>query len=118
MSWDVWVYEDPGSGVEGIHDCGLNYTHNCNRMMRRALDAVGSLEMLGEDHLYALDGMPCQDTGVMLDAAMRWWADNPDIMAEMNPANGWGDSVSAYRFWRTVADMCLAHPAGTLRMDG
>jgi hypothetical protein len=96
-----------------------NYTHNCNPMMRRALDAVGHLEELGEEHLYALNGKPCSEVGPILREAIEWWAAQPgDVMSDLEPTNGWGDSRSAFDFWRRVADACVAYPAGHLAMGG
>jgi hypothetical protein len=120
MSWDASVEYPPCSacGRTGDwHEIG-NYTHNCNSMMRKALDATGQLEPLGDDHLYALNGLPCVEIGPILDKAMNWWQEHADEMVELNPSNGWGDADSAYNFWRRVATACVEHPKARLRMHG
>ena len=119
MSWDIWVKMDTGAGNELCGDEDLNYTHNCNSMIRAALDAVGQLEPLGPDHLYALDGMPCARVGQMLSAALAWWEKQPpEFFEAMAPKNGWGDAKSAFRFWSRVKALCLRHPAATLVVSG
>ena len=118
MSWDIWIKMDTGAG-NNLCSESLNYTHNCNPMIRAALDAVGQLEPLGPDHLYALDDMPCEKAGKILSKALDWWKAQPPALFEaMEPANGWGDAKSAYRFWEEVKNLCLRHPKATLVVSG
>jgi len=105
--------------------CGHNYslrigdfTHNCNEMMRRAMDAVGTLALLGEHHLYNLQGMTGAAAAELLVPAMEWWKQNRDAMADLVPENGWGSEASALDFWGRVAKACVDHPDGTLEMNG
>ena len=55
MSWVVWV-EMPTGGEDHLSGESRNYTHNCNKMMYRALDAVWREKLIGR--LYDLDGNP------------------------------------------------------------
>ena len=118
MSWDIEVEIDTGNGNTLSGEC-RNYTHNCNSMMRLALAETGDLlDLLGEDHLYALDGRPCQEVGPYLQRAVAWWSENQSRMAELEPANGWGDSETALEFWTWVANECQRHPRAKLRVSG
>lgn len=118
MSWDAWVEIDTGNG-ETLAAGDLNYTHNCNEMMRRALDAVGELAPLGEHQLYALDGTSCAKAADILGRALHWWEQQPrEFFKQFEPENGWGDADGAYRFWSAVKALCLKHPKATLRLCG
>jgi hypothetical protein len=118
MGWDCCVEIDSGNENMLTGD-DRNYTHNCNEMMRVSLDAIGELEPLGERHLYALDGKSCAEIGPILQKAMDWWRKQPSsVMAAYEPSNGWGNQKSAYDFWLWVAEQCLDHPLGTLRLSG
>jgi len=123
MSWDVSVEYPP------CKECGReesysepemsNYTHNCNEMMRRSLEAVGQLEPLGESNLYALNGRPCAEIGPILKQATDWWAAQPEgVMDDLVPSNGWGHADTALKFWTGIADLCLEHPRATLKLGG
>lgn len=121
MSWHAWIEFDPdicsSCGQSREIDLG-NYTHNCNKMMRLALNEVGHLEELGERDLYALDGESCLEWGPKLVEAIDWWSANYKEVAVLNPVNGRGDCHSAFVWWRDLAMQCHSNPDGILRMLG
>jgi hypothetical protein len=122
MSWYAYVDLEkcPTCGRGGQECLEMdNYTHNTNSMMRRAMEAVGTLDRLGEDHLYALNHMPCREALEILDPAIDWWAAQPNgVMDDLNPENGWGHSSSAFEFWKGIRDACKKHPTGVLELHG
>jgi len=96
-----------------------SHTHNTNDMMRRALDVVGNLEVLGEQHLYALDKMLCSTAAEILKPAIKWWEKQaPDVMQDLAPANHWGTPGSAFSFWQNVLRLCEQHPHADLCLEG
>jgi hypothetical protein len=86
-------------------------------MMRKALDAVGGLEQLGDDHLYALNRKRCAEVHAILAPAIAWWSTRIGVMKELEPANGWGDERTAYAFWSDLCNECKGKQ-GTVRMNG
>ena len=91
-------------------------------MMRRALVAVDKLDVLGDDHLYALDGMDCASVVVLLEPAIDWWqeaeGETSEIMADLEPRNGWGSASTAFEFWHWVLSQCRKFPNGRLSLHG
>lgn len=121
MSWNAYIQ------FPHCSECGRRsedeelggYTHNCNGIMRAALDAVGQLDQLGGDHLYALDRKRCCEVGPVLAKALAWWDEQPAGWAkDMEPDNGWGDEPGARKFWGRIAKACSEYPDGLLRMSG
>jgi len=117
MGWNVSVDYENDPEFEMHEDCP-NFTHNCNGMMRAALDATGNLVKLGENHLYALSGKVCGQVAGMLGPALLWWRKNPESMAEFVPKNGWGSAEEAFGFWVDVYNLCVKHPNAVIRMGG
>lgn len=116
MSWDAWVEMPTGTGNH-LSGESRNYTHNCNKMMYRALGAVWHEGLL--DRLHDLDGKPCLEAASILAPALKWWREQPPgAMDDIAPANGWGDSESALEFWTWVCAECNENPAAILRLNG
>ena len=120
MGWSAWVEINTGNGYSiGTGDFELSHTHNCNEMIRKALDAVGELEPLGERYLYALDGKPCDKVANILSRALMWWETQPkDYFKQFEPDNGWGTAETAFKFWSEVHLLCAKHPIAVLRLNG
>ena len=122
MSWDASIALSPCEHCGRADDFELdysNYKHNCNSMMRRAMESVDTLGILGEHHLYNLNNMPCLEAAKLLCPAIFWWRGQVDnVMADLEPVNGWGSAETALRFWGGIADACAQHPDGILGMRG
>lgn len=122
MSWNASIALSPCEhcGRSGYQELDIdNYTHNCNSMMRRAMESVGTLNSLGDRHLYGLDQMSCAAAAGLLCPAIAWWRSQPDdAMEDLEPTNGWGSAETALMFWGGIADACARHPQGTLEMGG
>src|SRR5687768_13234721 len=109
MSWDAWLTDDRGH-TEG----DWNYTHNCNRMIRAALDDAGfvladsTTPCSTYDHdtkewvhhpdgsgripwWKHMHGMSGPEGAAYLDTIVRGLEADPDRFRAMNPENGWGD---------------------------
>lgn len=105
MSWDVWLEaEVDGTAVTLIDS--VNYTHNCNRMIREAGFA---------EWPKGLDGMNCLTFIQKLDAALvAMIGDRPKFRA-MDPDNGWGDFDSLFRVLNEISASFSPFPSGTVR---
>lgn len=120
MSWDASIEHPDESEFEFEFESeSWNYTHNCNQMMRNALEAIGELEKLGERHLYNLDGISVAEVVRIFEPALLWWRGHCKLQAKHNAPNGWGDEPSAYRFWRVILVAAKRSSAdGYLRLSG
>ena len=107
MSWDIWLaVEVDGKDVEVVPS--VNYTHNCNPMIR----AAGF-----EEWPYDLDGMLCREFCRRLDATLRELRADPKTFRFMNPVNGWGDYDSLVRVLGEVLDSFDRYPSATVRVS-
>jgi hypothetical protein len=90
MSWHAHLIDDRG------HEEGWwNYTHNCNGMIRAALEVDGfDVEdhwLVGPSWWKHLDGRNGAEGGAFLDRIIRNLEADPARFRAMNPPNGWGD---------------------------
>lgn len=119
MGWDFHVEMETGAAEASVvEQTCRNYTHNCNSMMRRALDAVGALGGLGDAELYALDKKPCTEVSALLEPAIEWWRANRQIVVELAPINGFGNEPGALAFWSAVQSLCAEHSRAVCRLGG
>ncbi len=121
MGWDFHVEMETGGSEPTVIEPSLSsgsYTHNCNGMMRKALQAVGALEGLGEWHMYNLDRKPCAEVSALLGPAIEWWKNNRGAMVDLVPENGWGDEPGAFAFWSGVQSFCAEHSRAVCRLGG
>ena len=107
MSWDIWLaVEVDGKDVEVVPS--VNYTHNCNPMIRSA----GF-----EEWPYKLDGMHCGDFCRRLDVTLQRLKADPGWFRTMNPPNGWGDYDSLVRVLGELLDAFDRYPSATVRVS-
>lgn len=107
MSWDIWLaVEVDGHEVEVTPS--VNYTHNCNHMIR----AAGF-----EEWPYELDGMHCGDFCRRLDVTLQRLRSDPDRLRAMNPPNGWGDYDRLVSVLSEVLDDFGRYPSATVRVS-
>ena len=86
MSWDVTLTDD-----RGHVEIDINYTHNCNRMIRAAATATGVDSIAWWD---GFNGLPGPTGAAYLHAVIGELTAHPDVYDEMNPPNGCGDRKS------------------------
>ena len=107
MSWDIWLaVEVDGKDVEVVPS--VNYTHNCNGMIRAA----------GFDRWpYELDGMHCGDFCRRLETTLGRLRADPGWFRTMNPPNGWGDYDSLVQVLSELLDSFDRFPSATVRVS-
>lgn len=103
---DVRLTIDTGGPEPAQVGESMNMTSNVWPMWQRALG--GSIR--------ELDGLTGTEALPRLDEAIEDMQINPEVYAEMNPANGWGDSDGACRFLKELAKACRRHPRATVRV--
>jgi hypothetical protein len=122
VSWDADLIEDRGHS-EG----SWNYTHNTNRMIADAYEAVtgtptaqasGPLgPVIGAAWWDRLDDMTGTEGRDYLAAIIRGLEADPDRWRAMNPPNGWGSYDSLLGVLREMRDAvpdwpCTWHTSG------
>lgn len=108
MSWAVWLVTEVDDHEVSVDDRGLNYTHNCNGMIRDA----------GFDEWpYEVDGWKARDLAMVLERVITNLEADPKKYRAMNPENGWGDYDSMLDELRKVKDYCRIYPSATVRMS-
>ena len=107
MSWDIWlITELDGHEVEVVG--GINYTHNCNEMIREA-----GLE----EWPYEVEDLPAVELATKLDLAIANLEADPKKYRAMNPDNGWGSYDTLLPILRNVRDRCRTYPSARVRMS-
>jgi len=108
MSWWVsLVTKVDGHEIE-VGDSSMNYTHNCNPMIRDA----GLTQWP-----YEVDGWKASYLGALLREAIENLEAEPAVYQAMNPPNGWGSYDTLLPVLRKVRDECLKYPSTTVRMS-
>ena len=102
MSWDFHINIDAG-GEDPITIGDINYTHNCNPMLRD----VG-IEM--ED----LIGRNAGEVGGIYKQGLEKLKANPEKYISMNPPNGWGSYETLLPVLEEVIKLCERAPKGTV----
>ncbi len=109
MSYDVYFEIDTGD--KELHAVeSFNHTANCFGMF---VSALGRADRQG---IQSLDGLPAKVAEPVLEEACKVMERNPAHFRDMNPANNWGDSLSAYVFLTRLRDACRNHPLTLLRV--
>ncbi len=109
MSYDVYFEIDTG-GKELHAVDSFNHTSNCYHMFFFAMDRSDG------QCIKALNGMSAKVAEPVLEEACKVMESNPSRFRDMNPASGWGDSLSAYVFLTRLRDACRNHPLTLLRV--
>lgn len=108
MSWDVWLITEVDGHEIRVGDEHINYTHNCNGMIRDA----GFTEWP-----YAVEDWSAARLADELDSAIRNLEADPKRYRAMDPPNGWGSYDSLLPVLRKVRDQCRTYPSTTVRMS-
>lgn len=113
MSWDA-------SLTYGTMSRDWNYTHNCNSMIRRVLDALRIDYRHDESSPWwsVLDGITADEAQSTLDAIVGGLAEAPTLFRSMNPPNGWGDYDSLMSVLIDMRDTARACPAAVWDVSG
>ena len=106
MSWDIWAEIDTGNDY-GMHHVtrSINYTHNCNHMIRDA----GF-----EDWCQEIHGVPVLEFCKKLRKAIDVLEENKEKYEAMNPDNGWGNYTTLLPKLRILHDRLIVHPKATI----
>lgn len=104
MSWDVALVEKQ-SGDQITET--INYTHNCNQMVREA----GMPEWP-----YKVHGWSARKLRRRLDVVLAELRANPEKYRAMNPANGWGDYDGLRSQLARLRSDCRDHPRARVWM--
>jgi hypothetical protein len=107
MSWDINLYVTVDGHTVELPETWVNYTHNCNRMIRFA----GLVEWP-----YEVAGWQADRLGRRLREVLVDMEANPATFRAMDPDNGWGSYDSLVPVLRKVAEMCERFPSATVRM--
>jgi hypothetical protein len=97
MSWDITLYL-PHENADWEDIGEWNYTHNTNKMIGAAVEAIGKdpgeahfFEFLGPTWYRALLKMNGREGAEYLQAIIDELEAKPDTYKEFNPSNGWGN---------------------------
>lgn len=121
MSWDAYLRTPDGETT----DASWNYTHNTNRMLAAALEAVNGTpprqdasafdRIVRSSWMDALDGATFADGQKLLRSLVAELVTHPDRYEAMNPDNGWGSRASVAQVLLDMAEHQPDEPADTLR---
>lgn len=105
MSYDIAI-----TAVRRTQVYSDNHTYNCSAMFRMAI---------GQDGLWALNGLPVADVRSQLNRAYKHMTDpkNRAKYEELAPANGWGSHESAIRCLLGLVIGCEENPEGIIYID-
>lgn len=106
MSYDLWLTVNLDGPEPTTVSPAYNYTSNCGDMFELAIGR----------RLLDLDGMRAVRAGKLLRAGVQRMRDQAAVFAALNPANGWGDSVTAREWLEQIADSCVHHPNAIVRV--
>ena len=107
MSWDVWLEtEVDGHAVELVDS--INYTHNCNGMIRDAGFA---------EWPYELGGMTSAEFCAKLNDTLHTLRANRAKYEAMNPENGWGSYDSLLPVLTEILDKFSRFPSGEVKVS-
>lgn len=122
MSWDAHLRTPAGEVTGRI---GWNHTHNTNRMLAAALEAVNGTPLRQDTSAFdrivrsswmdALDGASFADGQKLLRSLVVELIGHPGRYEAMNPPNGWGSRVSVVQVLLDMAEHQPEEPADTLR---
>lgn len=105
MSWDVWLEgEFDGQTIDLVES--VNYTHNCNGMIR---------DNGMPEWPYSLDGMPSDEFCTKLKDTIASMMGNLAELREQNPENGWGDVDSLLSVLIDIYTKFTRFPSGIVR---
>ena len=76
----------------------LNYTSNCAPMFR--------LAFASDKGLHELNGLTGRDARAKVKGACDHIERDAGAYRALNPANGWGDSLTCYAFLRSILTLC------------
>lgn len=85
-------------------DYAANYTYNVASMFAKAIDGG----------IRSLNGRTGQECEELLEVAIERFESNPEVYAEMNPPNGWGDSIGAVNLLNELLGWCREAPLATM----
>ena len=102
MSYDVTLAAEGTASI----DLG-NYTSNCRDMFELALGRP----------ILKLDGVPAAGAARILRKAVDRMHAYASVYAALDPASGWGDSVSAREWLERMAGLCEENPDRTMRVN-
>lgn len=122
MSWDAHLRTPAGEVAGRI---GRNHTHNTNRMVAAALEAVTGTPPRQDAHAFdrivrsswmdALAGATFADGQKLLRSLLAELIGYPERYEAMNPPNGWGSRASVVQVLLDMAEHQPEEPAETLR---
>lgn len=104
MSWDIGAYVWVDHQMVMVVD-PVNYTHNCNEMIR----AAGF-----EDFPHHLHGMKTGDFVAAMKYVLIEWENNREKYAAMNPENGWGNFGGLWMVMEDLIGKLSAFPSAFL----
>lgn len=106
MSW-WWYAEKPIEGSEADVEAERNVTYNVSGMLAKAFDC----------EVRELSGLPVEQLGPRVMAALERIAADPPAYRAMAPANGWGtfDSFLDDVIWLGL--LAIKHPGCVLRIS-
>ncbi len=84
-----------------------NITHNCNKMMIAATDAL-------YDALYNSDGREARDIIPALTYGLTKLTQNQEEIKKLEPSNGWGSYDGLIDFVCDVLGACVKNPNATI----
>lgn len=110
MSWDATLAcGECGSGVHQV-----NYTHNMNRAIRKALELRQHTLNWYED----FDGLIGAESVDPLDDVIAELEQHPEDYRHFEPPNGWGSIDSLLSVLRAMRDAGIRHPNATWTISG
>ena len=107
MSHDVYFEIDTGGDEPACVGGELNHTSNCGLMFDTAM--VGGIR-----GLHGRTGAAVQSR---LQMALKKMEASPAQYRQMNPGNGWGDSLSAYIFLQHILENAERHPKAIISVS-
>lgn len=106
MSWDFSLEVEVDGIAVWITD-DINYTHNCNPMIRAA-------GFEAWPHVY---GWRAGSVGLILGHTLSKMRADPAKFRAMNPANGWGDYDGLLQVLDRIHADCETFPSATVRVS-
>jgi hypothetical protein len=108
VSWDVSLYVEVDGNRVSLPDTWFNYTHNTNKMIRKA----------GFDEWpYDVGGWSARKLAAKLEATLTALRADPSTYRAMNPSNGWGDYDSLLEMLEKVKEVCWRYPSAMVSMS-
>ena len=109
MSYDIWATVEPAPNrfVTSL-DLG-NMTSNVAPMWRKACPDL--------DGLAGIDGKQGWEISMDLIAGLERMFSQRREMGKLNPENGWGDFLGAFRYFAEIARAARNHPEAVFHVD-